>query len=247
MQLELNNKIAVVTAAGAGIGRATAKLFAQSGAKVWAVDINAQALEELSSELPNINTAVLDVTQSHAIEDLVRSVGDAHILFNGVGFVANGGILDCEEPSWDYSFNVNVKSCYLLMKAFIPGMLRLGGGSIISMSSVASNIKGVGNRVCYGATKAAIIGLNKAVAAEYAGHNIRCNTICPGTVDTESLRERLNAYDDPEQAKKTFIARQPMGRLGTAQEIANLALYLASDASAYTTGSDYVIDGGWSI
>lgn len=247
MNLDLTNKTAIVTAAGAGIGRASVKAFAAAGAKVWAVDINEATLASLQKELPEVLTYRLDVTNPEAIAEFAIRTGDVNVLFNCVGYVANGGILDCTEKDWDFSFDVNVKSCYLMSKTFIPGMLRLGGGSIISMSSVASSIKGVANRFCYGATKAAIIGMSKAIAAEYAGKNIRCNTICPGTVDTESLRDRLNQYDDPEAARKQFIARQPMGRLGTAEEIANLALYLASDAAAYTTGSDYVIDGGWSI
>lgn len=247
MHITLSKKTAIVTAAGAGIGRASVHAFAQAGADVWAVDINAQSLQALSEELPDVKTYALDVTDANAILDFSRLTGDVDIVFNCVGIVANGGILACTEDDWDSSFNTNVKSCYLMCQTFIPGMLRLRGGSIISMSSVASSLKGVANRFCYGATKAAIIGMNKALAAEYASKNIRCNTICPGTVDTESLRGRINAYDDPLAARQNFIARQPMGRLGSAQEVANLALYLASDASAYTTGADHVIDGGWSI
>lgn len=247
MNLDLTGKTAVVTGASAGIGRATCRVFAEAGATVWGVDINSATLACLKRELPAIHTFVLDVTQPHAIAEFAQLAGDIHVLFNCVGYVASGGILECSEKDWEFSFAVNVKSCFLMSKAFIPGMLRNGGGVIISMSSVASSIKGVANRFCYGATKAAIIGMNKALAVEYAAQNIRCNTICPGTVDTESLRERLDQYADPQAAREQFIARQPMGRLGTAEEIAQLALYLASDAAAYTTGSDYVIDGGWSI
>lgn len=247
MNFRLDGKIAVITAAGAGIGRATAAAYHLAGANVWATDINADALESLKTEHPGINTAVLDVTDKNAIDAFAQSFDAIDILFNCVGYVPGGSILECEENEWDFAFNINVKSCYLMCKAFIPGMLAKGSGSIVNMSSVASSIKGVPNRFCYGATKAAVIGITKAIAAEYAGGGVRCNVICPGTVDTPSLRERLSKFDDPEQARKNFIARQPMGRLGTAEEIAALALYLASDASAYTTGAEHIIDGGWSV
>ncbi|HEX7028413.1 MAG TPA: SDR family oxidoreductase [Gammaproteobacteria bacterium] len=247
MNLRLDGKIAVITAAGAGIGRATASAYRQAGADVWATDINAEALVSLKTEHPDINISVLDVTDGNAIADFARSFEGIDILFNCAGYVPGGGILECEENEWDFAFNINVKSCYLMCKAFIPGMLAKGSGSIINMSSVASSIKGVPNRFCYGATKAAVIGITKAIAAEYAGRGIRCNAICPGTVDTPSLRERLSKFDNPEQARKEFIARQPMGRLGTPEEIAALALYLASDASAYTTGAEHIIDGGWTV
>lgn len=247
MKLDLEGKIALITAAGQGIGKATAIAFSQAGATVWATDINEQALESLNHAHPKIHTAVLDVTDGPSIAQLVENVGEIDILFNCAGFVANGGILDCNEEDWDFSFQINVKSCYQLSRAFIPGMLTRGGGSIINMSSVASSIKGVPNRFAYGATKAAINGITKAIAAEFAPKNIRCNAICPGTVDTPSLQQRMNSYDDPVEARKNFVARQPMGRLGTAEEIANLAVYLGSDSSSYTTGALHIIDGGWSI
>lgn len=247
MDLRLDGKTAVITAAGAGIGRATASAYHLAGATVWATDINAAALESLKAEYPGINAAVLDVTDKNAIAAFAQSLEAVDVLFNCAGYVPSGGILECEESDWDFAFNINVKSCYLMSKAFIPGMLVKGSGSIINMSSVASSIKGVPNRFCYGATKAAVIGLTKAIAAEYAGRGLRCNVICPGTVDTPSLRERLNKSKDPEQARRDFIARQPMGRLGTAEEIAALAVYLASDASAYTTGAEHIIDGGWTV
>ena len=251
MNLRLDGKIAVITAAGAGIGRATAKAYYLAGADVWATDINSDALESLKAEYSGINVAVLDVTDKNAIAafagSFARSFKGIDILFNCAGYVPGGGILECEESEWDFAFDINVKSCYLMCKAFIPGMLAKGAGSIINMSSVASSIKGVPNRFCYGATKAAVIGITKAIAAEYAGRGVRCNAICPGTVDTPSLRERLSKFENPEQARRDFIARQPMGRLGTPEEIAALALYLASDASAYTTGAEHIIDGGWTV
>lgn len=247
MNFRLDGKIAVITAAGAGIGRATAAAYHLAGADVWATDIDAGALESLKTEYPAINTAILDVTDKQAITAFAKSFNAVDVLFNCAGYVPGGGILECEESDWDFAFNINVKSCYLMCKAFIPGMLTKGSGSIINMSSVASSIKGVPNRFCYGATKAAVIGITKAIAAEYAGRGVRCNAICPGTVDTPSLRERLSKFKDPEQAHKDFIARQPMGRLGKPEEIAALALYLASGASAYTTGAEHIIDGGWTV
>lgn len=247
MNFRLDGKTAVITAAGAGIGRATAAAYHLAGADVWATDIDAGTLESLKTEYPAINTAILDVTDKHAIAAFAQSFDAIDVLFNCAGYVPGGGILECEESDWDFAFNINVKSCYLMCKAFLPGMLAKGSGSIINMSSVASSIKGVPNRFCYGATKAAVIGITKAIAAEYAGRGVRCNAICPGTVDTPSLRERLNKFKDPEQARKDFIARQPMGRLGKPEEVAALALYLASDASAYTTGAEHIIDGGWTV
>lgn len=247
MDIRLDGKIAVITAAGAGIGRASAEAFHLAGAEVWATDIDARALESLKAEYPDINTAILDVTDKDAIGEFARRFDGLDILFNCAGYVPDGGILQCEEGDWDLAFELNVKSCFRVTRAFIPAMLKRGSASIINMSSVASSIKGVPGRFCYGATKAAVIGLTKAVAAEFAGLELRCNVICPGTVDTPSLRQRLSRFDDPEQAEKAFIARQPMGRFGTAGEIAALALYLASDASAYTTGAEHIIDGGWSV
>ncbi len=243
----LAGKTAVITAAGAGIGLAAAKLYDAEGATVWATDINREALASLKSDYPAIRTQVLDVTDSQAVEAFAGMVTGVDVLFNCAGFVHHGAVQDCDEEAWDFSFDLNVKSCYRLIKAILPQMISSGGGSIINMSSVASSLKGVPNRFVYGATKAAVIGLTKSVARDYIQQGIRCNAICPGTVDTPSLQDRLNAFADPAQARRDFIARQPLGRLGTAEEIAQLALYLASDESSYTTGVAYVIDGGWCL
>lgn len=247
MTKRLENKTALVTAAGAGIGRATALAFAREGAQVWATDIDAEALNRLNSDTPEIRCHFLDVTDSGPVKRLADTIGKIDILFNCAGFVHDGNILACEEADWDFSFDLNVKSCYRTIRAVLPGMLREGGGSIINMGSVASSIKGVPDRFVYGATKAAVIGLTKAIAADYVKDGIRCNAICPGTIDTPSLQQRLNAFPDPSEARKDFEKRQAMGRLGSAEEIAALAVYLASDESSYTTGIAHVIDGGWTI
>jgi 2-keto-3-deoxy-L-fuconate dehydrogenase len=247
MNISLKGKKAVITAAAAGIGRATAAAYLQAGAEVWATDIDRAALDSLQREYPGIRTAVLDATDAQAIATFAASFKSIDVLFNCAGYVPNGSILECEESDWDRTFDINVKSCYLMSRAFLPGMLAQGSGSIINMSSVASSIMGVPNRFCYGASKAAVIGLTKAIASDFAGKGIRCNVICPGTVDTPSLRQRLSRFANPAQALADFIKRQPMGRLGKAEEIASLALYLASDLAAYTTGAEHVIDGGWSI
>ncbi|WP_299941686.1 SDR family oxidoreductase [uncultured Microbulbifer sp.] len=247
MNLRLSHKTAVITAAGAGIGRETAIRFLSEGATVWATDINASALEALSAEHPSIHTCVLDVTDDAAIAQFSGRIGNIDILFNCAGFVHNGTILECDEQDWSFSFDLNVKSFYQMIKNFLPAMLAQQKGSIINMSSVASSIKGVPNRFAYTTTKAAVIGLTKSIAADFVTQGIRCNAVCPGTVDTPSLRDRLNAFADPAQARKDFEARQPMGRLGQADEIAALVLYLASDESSYTTGSINMVDGGWSI
>lgn len=239
----LAGKVALVTAAAQGIGRATAERFAEAGAQVVATDINADLLDGLRG----CETRLLDVTDSSAVAALAADLGAVDVLFNCAGHVHHGSILDCDEAAWDFSFNLNVKSMYRTIHAFLPAMLAAGGASIINVSSVASSLKGVPNRFVYSATKAAVIGLTKAVAADFVTQGIRCNAICPGTVDTLSLQERLRATGDYERAHRDFIARQPMGRLGAAAEIAELALYLASDASAYTTGQCQVIDGGWSL
>ncbi len=231
-----------MTAAGQGIGKATAELFAREGATVIATDINTKAL----AELENIQTRLLDVTDKNAIHDLAQELSPVDVLFNCAGFVHNGTVLECDEKDWDFSFAINVHSMYHTIRAFLPGMLTAGKGSIINVASVASSIMGVPNRCVYGVTKAAVIGLTNSVAADYVQHGIRCNAICPGTVQSPSLDQRLAATGDYERAKQEFIARQPMGRIGTPEEIAELALYLASDASAYTTGQCHVIDGGWS-
>ena len=243
MPQPLAGKVALVTAAAQGIGRATAERFAEAGARVVATDISA----DLLAGLQGCDSRLLDVTDSAAIAALAKELGAVDVLFNCAGFVHHGTVLECGEDAWDFSFNLNAKAMYRTIRAFLPAMLAAGGASIINMSSVASSLKGVPNRFAYGASKAAVIGLTKAVAADFVAQGIRCNAICPGTVDTPSLQERLRATGDYEQALKDFTARQPLGRLGTAAEIAELALYLASDASAYTTGQCHVIDGGWSI
>jgi len=242
----LEGKVAVLTAAGQGIGRATAIAFAREGARVVATDINEDALATLREEA-GVETRRLDVTSDEAVASLVRDVAAPDVLFNCAGFVHHGTILDCDERDWDFSFDLNVKSMYRMVRAFLPGMRAAGGGSIINMSSIVSSVKGAPNRFVYGTTKAAIIGLTKSVAADFIKDGIRCNAICPATVATPSLDDRINAFDDPEAARADFIARQPMGRLGRAEEISALAVYLASDESAYTTGVAHPIDGGWAL
>ena len=242
----LAGKKTLITAAGQGIGRATAELWAAEGAQVMASDINEDALAELDA-MDGITALKLDVTDAGAVQAAVADLGALDVLFNCAGYVANGPILDCDENDWDFSFDLNVKAMYRLIRLTLPAMLESGGGSIINMSSVASSIKGVHNRFAYCASKAAVIGLTKSVAADYVTRGIRCNAICPGTVDSPSMHGRLRATGNYEQALSDFIARQPMGRIGTADEIAALALYLASDDSAFTTGQTHAIDGGWSI
>lgn len=243
----LSGKKTFVTAAGQGIGRASALAFAREGATVIATDINAAALEALKAEAPGIETRLLDVTDSAAVQETAKAVGAVDVLFSCAGFVANGTILECEEKDYDFSFELNTKAMYRITRAFLPAMIGKGGGSIILMSSVASSAAGVPNRFVYTASKAAVIGMTKSIAIDFISKGIRCNAICPGTVETPSLHERINAFDDPVAARQAFIARQPMGRLGTAEEIAALALYLASDESAYTTGVAHLIDGGLTL
>ena len=240
-------KSALITAAGQGIGRATALRFAAEGALVWATDINAAAIDSLAAEHPGITPRVLDVRSTAAVEMLAEEVGALDILFNCAGYVHQGDIMACTPEDWALSFDINVTSMYRTCRVFLPGMVARGRGSIINMSSIVSSLKGAPNRFAYGATKAAVIGLTKAIAADYVGKGIRCNAICPGTTDTPSLAERMIAQGDAEKAREAFIQRQPMGRLGTPVEIAELAVYLASDESSFTTGQTHVIDGGWSI
>lgn len=241
----LAGKSAFVTAAAQGIGRGAALAFAREGAQVWASDVNAQGLSTLDEG--GIRTRVLDVTDAAAIERVAREVGEVDVLFNCAGIVQNGTILECAPPDWDLGFAVNVRSMYLVTRALLPGMLKKGRGSIINMASVASSIRGLPNRFVYGATKAAVIGLTKSIAADYVSRGIRCNAVCPGTVDTPSLQGRINAQPDPVQARKDFVARQPMGRLGTVDDITGLLVFLASDESLFATGNAYSIDGGMTI
>jgi 2-keto-3-deoxy-L-fuconate dehydrogenase len=247
MAQRLNGKTALITAAGQGIGRATAEAYAREGARVIATDIN----EEQLSTLAGCETRRLDVTDAEAIRALASQIGRVDILFNCAGFVDGGTILECDERAWDFSFDLNVRSMYRMMRAFLPAMLEAGGGSIINMASVASSVKGIPNRFVYGATKAAVIGMTRSVAADFVTRNIRCNAICPGTVESPSLQQRIAAQarasgEEAGAVAAAFRARQPLGRLGTPEEIAALALYLGSDESSFTTGAIHVIDGGWS-
>lgn len=239
--MRLAGKTAVITAAAQGIGRASAELFAREGARVIAADINAEAL----ATLEGCETHVLDLLDGNAIAAFGEQIGEVDILFNCAGFVHAGTILTTDEKDFDFSFDLNVKSAYRMIRAFLPGMIARGGGSIVNMSSVAGSVIAVQNRFVYGASKAAVIGLTKSVAQDFVGQGIRCNAICPGTVQSPSLDERLAATGDADKARSEFVARQPMGRIGSAKEIAELALYLGSDLSSYTTGTINIIDGGW--
>lgn len=237
----LNGKTALVTAAAQGIGKATAETFAMEGAAVYATDVNRHLLDQVEG----CERRVLDVTDAQAIGALASDIGAVDILFNCAGHVHHGTLLDCDESDWDFSFELNVKSMYRMIRLFLPLMLEAGGGSIINMSSVASSIRGIPARFAYTASKAAVIGLTKSVAADFVDRGIRCNAICPGTVHSPSLELRLRNTGDYESALREFVARQPMGRIGDPQEIADLAVYLASDESSFTTGQTHVIDGGW--
>ena len=247
----LAGKTAFITAAGQGIGRATAVCFCAEGATVWATDIDQAALDALATDNPAIRTRILDVRDTAAAAAAAEEAGTVDILFNCAGYVHQGSILHCSEADWNISLDLNVTSMYRTCRAFLPGMLARARGSVINMSSVVSSVKGASNRAAYGATKAAVIGLTKAIAADYVGMGIRCNAICPGTTETPSLGERIAAQatrdSDKEAVRAAFIARQPMGRMARAAEIADAALYLASDESSFLTGQALVIDGGWSI
>ena len=247
MSGRLEGKKIVVTAAGQGIGKATAIAFHNEGAHVIATDLNEKTLADLNKEYPNIKIKTLDSTDNKAILDFVKTLDEVNVLFNAVGFVHHGTILDCEEKDWDFSFDVNIKSMYFMCRAILPLMVKQNGGSIINVSSIASSLKGLPNRFVYGASKAAIIGLTKSIASDFVKQNIRCNSIAPGTVFSPSWQDRVNQSPDPVQAKKDFIARQPMGRLGTAEEIASMAIYLAGDESTFTTGNIFSVDGGMTI
>jgi len=243
--IDLKGKTALLTATGQGIGNATAKAFSAAGAYVIATDINEKTLSSLKGIVNE--TYVLDVTDHEAIKSLVSSIKAPDVLFNCAGVVHNGTVLESSDDDWDFAFNLNGKAMYHMIKEIIPVMLKKGGGSIINIASVASSVKGVPNRFIYSASKAAVLGITKSVAADYITQGIRCNAICPGTIQSPSLEQRLADMGDYEKARKEFVARQPMGRIGEAEEIANLALYLASDASAYTTGQFHIIDGGMCI
>lgn len=241
----MEGKRALVTAAGQGIGRATALAYQAEGATVFATDINEETLAALTAE-SGIETFVMNVRDDASVAEGVARVAP-DVLFNGAGFVHHGTILDATDDEWDFGFDLNVRSQFRTIRAVLPGMIERGGGSIVNMSSVVSSLIGAPNRFVYGATKAAVIGLTKAVATDYITQGIRCNAICPGTVESPSLHDRLRATGDYDAAKAQFIARQPMGRIGLAEEIAALAVHLGSDESAFTTGQAHVIDGGWSV
>jgi len=245
MSGRLAGKVALVTAAAQGIGRATALAFADEGATVWATDINEAGLSGLGKDRPGINTRRLDVLKVQEVNKLAAELATVDVLFNCAGFVHHGTVLDCTEKDLDFAFDLNVKSMFRTCHAFLPGMLRSGKGSIINMSSAVSSIKGAPNRFIYGTTKAAVIGLTKAIAFDFIRRGIRCNAICPATVQSPSLDQRMAAQGDVEKAYKEFVARQPMGRIGRPEEVAALAVYLASDESSFTTGQIHIIDGGF--
>lgn len=243
----LAGKKAFVTAAGQGIGRAAALAFSREGAAVIATDLNRELLDRLQSDDPRLVCRSLDVRDHASIQSMAESVGTVDILMNCAGIVHHGTILECGLEDWNRTFEINVTAMYVAIQSFLPAMLRIGRGSIINVASVASSVKGFPNRFAYGASKAAVIGLTKSIAADFTSWGIRCNAICPGTVDSPSLRERIAEQGDYEATLSAFVARQPMGRLGTPQEIAELAVYLAADESAFTTGAVHIIDGGCCI
>ncbi len=247
MAARLAGKIALLTAAGQGIGRATALAFADEGANVWATDIDQTALKELAAERPMIHVRRLDVRDDSAIQAIVAEAEGVDVLFNCAGWVHHGTILECPERDWDSSFDINVKSMYRTCRAVLPGMLKAGKGNIVNVASGVSSIKAAPNRFAYASTKAAVIGLTKSIAVDFIRQGIRCNAICPGTVQSPSLEKRMAAQEDFEKAHADFVARQLMGRLGRPEEIAALSVYLASEESNFTTGQTHIIDGGWTL
>ena len=246
MTERLAGKRALVTAAAQGIGRASALAFAREGARVIATDVNMEKLAELAG-IPGIETRRLDVRDDAAVAALAAEIGTVDILLNAAGFVHHGTVLECSDADWDFSFDLNIRSMFRMIRAFLPGMLAQGKGSIGNIASGASSVRGIPNRFVYGTTKAAVVGLTKSVAADFIRKGVRCNAIAPGTIATPSLDDRINAFDDPVAARKAFIERQPMGRLGEAEEVAEAALYLASDEAAFTTGTILLVDGGFAL
>jgi len=244
--MRLKGKTALITAAGQGIGYASAIAMAKEGATVWATDVNPSLLDKFKG-VDNVHTAALDVMDKQAILAVTAKIPTVDVLFNCAGFVHAGTVMEATDEDWQFAFDLNVRSQFWMIQAVLPKMLTNKKGSIINMASIASSVRGLPNRFVYGASKAAVIGLTKAVAADYVTQGIRCNAVCPGTVDTPSLQDRINAYADPVEARKNFIARQPMGRLATAEEIAPVVTFLASDESSFSTGNVYSVDGGMTI
>jgi 2-keto-3-deoxy-L-fuconate dehydrogenase len=247
----LKGKTVLVTAAGQGMGRAAAIAMAREGAKVFASDINKDALAEVKGQARGIKTYLLDVTKPKQVAKIIEKTGPVDVLFNCSGYVHHGTIMDCDDAAWDFSFELNVRAQYRMAKAVIPGMLERGGGSIINMASVVSSIKGAPARFVYGATKAAVIGMTRSIAIDFIKQNIRCNAICPGTIDTPSLRQRVEKLGEQmggyDKAREWFLSRQPTGKLADADDVAPLIVWLASDESSFVTGQNHIIDGGWSI
>lgn len=247
MTQRLAGKIIVATASGQGIGRAAALGFAREGATVWATDINEASLASLAKESPNFRTRVLNVCDDAAIQALAKEVGTIDVLFNCAGYVAGGNVLETTDAEWEKSFDINVKSMFHMIKAFLPGMIAKGKGTIVNISSVAGAVTGVGNRFAYSATKAAVMGLTKALARDHVNQGIRAVAVCPGTIHSPSLADRINASPDPKKTWAEFNARQPMGRLGTPEDVAAACVYLASDEASFVTGSIHLVDGGWTM